>query len=84
MGDANKSIKGGLHLRDYESNFNWIFDAQMSLTTKDGRVYVSETYFESDWRWYLDAVPAILKESAEIFNGERTEEEFNEKPSVDW
>lgn len=74
--DSNKSFSGGWPLRSFEPNFRWIFDAQRSLTTREGRIYIKSTYFHKDWRWYLDAVPTILKECGEMFRGERSEDYF--------
>lgn len=82
--DPNKLISGGWPIKNFESNFRGIFDAQRSLTTRDGRVYVQAIYFEERWRWYLEAVPAILKECREIFSGEKTEDYFFNCPSSAW
>ena len=79
--NPNKFFSGGWPLRSFEPNFRWIFDAQRALITRDGRIYIESTYFHKDWRWYLDAVPAIFKECGEIFRGERNEESFRNNPS---
>jgi hypothetical protein len=78
--DVNNLIKGGVPIRYYEPNFNWIFDAQRSLTTKDGRIYIQGLYFESRWRWYLERVPKILRESEEIFKKNKLERKFSDNP----
>jgi len=82
--NPNKLYTGGWPLRSFEPNFRWIFDAQRSLTTRDGRIFIETTYFHKDWRWYLDAVPTILKECREMFKGERTEDYFYNNPSKAW
>lgn len=74
-------IKSGWPIRKFEPNFRWIFDAQRSIVTRDKRIYVSSTYFEKDWRWYLNAVPRIFKECEQIFSGEKTEGYFEQYPS---
>ena len=82
--NPNKFFSGGWPLRSFEPNFRWIFDAQRSLTTRDGRVYIQATFFEEDWRWYLNAVPIILKECGEMFREERAENYFYNNPSSAW
>ena len=79
--ESNRFFRGGFPLRKYEPNFSWIFDAQRSLTTRDGRIYVEAGYFTKDWRWYLNAVSRILSECGEIFRGEKDEMYFINKPS---
>lgn len=78
--DPNKFFSGGWPLKRFEPNFNWIFNARRSLTTRDGRIYIAAIYFEKKERSYLKAVPTILKDCREIFGGEKTEEYFNNNP----
>ncbi len=82
--DVNKLIKGGLPLRDYDPKFRQTFDTQRSITTRDGRIYIKALHFQDRWRRYLDAVQTILKESGEIFRGEKTENDFYKNPSGAW
>lgn len=78
--DPNKLFSGGWPIRKFVSNFRWIFDAQRSLTTRDGRIFIEATYFHQSWTWYLRAVPKILEECGAIFRGEKTEEHFYNNP----
>ena len=82
--DPNKMFSGGWPVLQFESNFRWIFDAQRSLTTLDGRIYIQALFFERNWRGYLDTVPTILKECGEIFGGDKTEDDFYQNPSNAW
>jgi hypothetical protein len=68
---------GGWPILKSSPNFRWIFDAQRSIITKDRRIYVDTTYFEQDWRWYLNFVPIIFKHCGSIFSGEKTDADFN-------
>lgn len=73
--------KGGWPLRDENSrNPDWLLfaiESQRSVVTRDGRVYVCETYFEKDWVWYLDIVPNIVQDCKEVFAGRKTLEDIN-------
>jgi len=82
--ESKQALKGGWPIKRIEPNFNWIFDAQRSITTKDGRIYIDAMYFAKSWRWYLDAVPTILRECGEVFSGEKCIDDFYEKPSRSW
>ena len=72
-----KVVRGGFPLERLHPNFSWIFDAQRSLTTRDGRIYIETVYFHKDWRWYLEAVPKILEVCGKLFSGELTEADVN-------
>ena len=72
VANPSKKIKGGWPILEHEPNFRCIFDAQRSLTTRDGRVYVSATYFEENWRWYLEVISKIIEECGQVFRGEKT------------
>lgn len=79
-----KKIEEGFPLENLIKNVDWIFDAQRSFTTRDGRAYIQLIYFHKDWRWYLEAVPTILKECKEMFRGEKSEGYFYNNPSRAW
>ncbi len=79
--EFNNKNRTGWPIVQHEPMFRWIFDAQRSLTTRDGRIFIDTTYFEESWRWYLSVVPTILKECGQIFRGEKSETQFNEAPS---
>jgi len=79
--DPSKLISGGWPLIQFEPNFREIFDAQRSITTRDGRIFIKALYFHESWRSYLKAVPIILKECGMIFRGEATEQDFSNNPS---
>ena len=80
----SRDIKGGWPLKRFEPNFRWIFDAQRSLTPREGRIYIDAFYFQEQWEWYLSAVQTILKQCGQIFRGEKTEEDFCKNPSPAW
>ncbi len=82
--EDRKKIEGGFPLENLNKNVDWIFDAQRSFTTRDGRIYVESIFFLKDWRWYLEAVPTILKECKEMFRGEKSEGYFYKNPSRAW
>ncbi|VVB77547.1 Uncharacterised protein [uncultured archaeon] len=80
--EEKEKISGGFPLENLINNVDWIFDAQRSFTTRDGRVYVDSNYFHKDWRWYIEAVPTIIKESLWIFQcDEKIIDQLNENPS---
>jgi hypothetical protein len=68
--DKIKRISGGLDMKEQFPKINWIFDAQRSLLTLDGRLYVAAIYFHEQWRWYLDRVPEILYKAKKIFDAQ--------------
>ena len=70
-----KRISGGYDMREQFPNIIWVFDAQRSLLTLDGRLYVKAIYFHEQWRWYLDRVPEILGEAKKIFDAQSNEVE---------
>lgn len=65
--NPHKLFTGGWPLNDNINNFRWIFDAQRSLTTRDGRIYINSVHFQDGWRFYLDKVPLLLKDCKSIF-----------------
>lgn len=79
--DPTKEMKGGWPILSAYENFRWCFDAQRSIATPDGRLYVDAHYFQRNWRWYLDVAQTILDETRAIFTGETDEEYFHEHPS---
>lgn len=79
--NPNKLLKGGWPILKFDPKFDLTFDAQRSLTTRDGRIFVNSLYFHESWRWYLDVVPTILRECGMIFRGEATEGDFEKHPS---
>ena len=74
-----EKILGGYPIRSIEPNFRWIFDAQRSIVTKDGRIYVDTGYFKENWTWYLDAMPIIVKDCGNIFKGLTTDVYLNKR-----
>lgn len=65
--DPSIMLKGGFPLNDLIDGFNWIFESQRSLITKDRRIYIGATYFVDNWRWYLEKVPTIINQCKQIF-----------------
>ena len=52
----------GWPLKKLDGLIDWVFESPRSLITEDGRIYVSSTYFEKGWGWYLDKIPIILND----------------------
>lgn len=72
-------IKGGWPIQSLEQGIRFIFDSCRSFITRDGRIYVSATYFHQDWDWYLRAIPTILQDCMQVFNSETDVVSLNAK-----
>jgi hypothetical protein len=79
--EIKRRFQKGFPIDSIDPRISRTYDAQRSFTTKDGRIYVETAYFHQDWRWYLDAVPTIIRECGKIFRGEKTEEYYYNNPS---
>jgi len=74
------SINGnGFPLDKLWEDFIEVFDAQRSLITNDGRIYVEESFFSVKDGLYLNAVPRILEYASSFIDGETDEGYFSEQ-----
>ncbi|MBU3912473.1 MAG: hypothetical protein KKB21_00260 [Nanoarchaeota archaeon] len=68
----NKSIRGLPLLDSSENNpdwVDWVFEMPRSLTTRDGRFYLSEIFYKPKWEYYFPVIPVILKDCQKFFQG---------------
>jgi hypothetical protein len=82
--DPSKMFEGGWPLLRFAPNLRWMFSEKRSLTTKDGRLFIELTYFQTGFRRYLESVPTILRECGMIFKGKAREGDFERNPSRCW
>jgi hypothetical protein len=70
----------GIELNRKEPNLHWIYEQMRSITTKDGRIYVSSLFFDDKWTWYLEkCCSRVLSNCKDVFSGETTLDELNLK-----
>jgi len=75
---SRKSLGWQLTDKNTENPF-WIdlvFGSSRSITNSNGKVYISEAYYEPRWEWYFSLVPMILSDCHEFFSGKKTRDEL--------